>query len=84
VTGWLPAGMRSHWIPHRLKNYWPPQNSFQQVAFGGDSLSGGTEWRVAFSDDRQSFVPSRFVASIFNLNAADAAIVSRVQGVGQA
>src|SRR5271166_2849770 len=80
--------MRSQRIPHRLKNYWPPQDGFQQVTFRRDRLRGGSERRVAFSHDDQSFVPSRLVPSrlvpsIFNLNAADVTVVSRVQGVGQ-
>jgi len=71
-------------IGHGLDQYWPAEDGFEQVALGGDGLGGWSQGRIAFGGYIQNFIPFCSDLSIFNLNAADAAVVSRVQGVGQA
>ncbi len=71
-------------VPRRLYDYRPTQHSFQQVALGGDGLGRWSQGRIAFGSYIQNFIPFCSDLSIFNLNPADAAVVSRVQRVGQA
>ena len=59
------------------------QNEFQEMAFAGDDFGGGRERRITFRGNDQSMFRSSSGQTIFNLNAADMAVVSGVQGVGQ-
>jgi hypothetical protein len=67
---------------HGFDHYWPAEDDFEQMAFGGDGSRGGSQGRIAFGGDNQSFVPFDSDGITFNFYTPDVAVVGGVQRVG--
>ena len=72
------AGLLSNVPPGRFQNDRAAENCFQQMAFGGDGLGGSSQGRIAFGGDYQCFAPFVSHLTIFNLKAANVAIVGGI------
>src|SRR5580692_6650587 len=78
-------GRRSALLPERAgrnlerpDEYRAVENSFEQMAFGGDGLGGRSERRITLGGDNHSLVSFCSDVITFNLNTANVAVVPGV------